>query len=74
MAEPTSDRACTDVILRDVTLRDGLQLTGKLLPTERKVEIVRALLAAGVPELEIGPWPAPTSCRRWRTPSTSSQR
>lgn len=43
-----------DVILRDVTLRDGLQLTGKLLPTQRKVEIVRALVAAGIPELEIG--------------------
>lgn len=43
-----------DVVLRDVTLRDGLQLTGKLLPTERKVDIVRALLASGVPELEIG--------------------
>ncbi|MFD6857514.1 hydroxymethylglutaryl-CoA lyase [Rhodococcus sp. NPDC060090] len=42
------------MILRDVTLRDGLQLTGKLLPTRRKVEIVRALLAAGIPELEIG--------------------
>ncbi|NQX16468.1 hydroxymethylglutaryl-CoA lyase [Rathayibacter sp. VKM Ac-2857] len=42
------------VRLRDVTLRDGLQLTGKLLSTERKVELVRALLAAGVPELEIG--------------------
>ncbi|UGT38587.1 hydroxymethylglutaryl-CoA lyase [Nocardia yamanashiensis] len=41
-------------ILRDVTLRDGLQLTGKVLPTERKVEMVRALLGAGVPELEIG--------------------
>lgn len=40
--------------LRDVTLRDGLQLTGKLLPTERKVEIARELLALGVPELEIG--------------------
>lgn len=40
--------------LRDVTLRDGLQLTGKLLPTERKVEIARALLSFGVPELEIG--------------------
>lgn len=40
--------------LRDVTLRDGLQLTGKLLPTERKVEIARRLLAFGVPELEIG--------------------
>ncbi|WP_067534723.1 hydroxymethylglutaryl-CoA lyase [Nocardia crassostreae] len=41
-------------ILRDVTLRDGLQLTGKVLPTERKLEIVRELLALGVPELEIG--------------------
>jgi hydroxymethylglutaryl-CoA lyase len=44
----------TAVILRDVTLRDGLQLTGRILPTERKVELVRALLRLGVPELEIG--------------------
>lgn len=43
-----------DVQLRDVTLRDGLQLTGKPLPTERKIALVRSLLAAGVPELEIG--------------------
>ncbi|WP_067817359.1 hydroxymethylglutaryl-CoA lyase [Nocardia inohanensis] len=41
-------------ILRDVTLRDGLQLTGKVLPTARKVEMVRTLLELGVPELEIG--------------------
>ncbi|MGW5573179.1 hydroxymethylglutaryl-CoA lyase [Nocardia thailandica] len=40
--------------LRDVTLRDGLQLTGKVLPTEYKVDIVRRLLATGVPALEIG--------------------
>ncbi|WP_327147226.1 hydroxymethylglutaryl-CoA lyase [Nocardia sp. NBC_01329] len=40
--------------LRDVTLRDGLQLTGKQLDTERKVALVRELLALGVPELEIG--------------------
>lgn len=40
--------------LRDVTLRDGLQLTGKLLPAERKVDIARELLALGIPELEIG--------------------
>jgi hydroxymethylglutaryl-CoA lyase len=40
--------------LRDVTLRDGLQLTSKSLPTERKVEIVRELLSLGVPALEIG--------------------
>ncbi len=40
--------------LRDVTLRDGLQLTSKSLPTERKVAIIRELLALGVPTLEIG--------------------
>ncbi|NUP27189.1 MAG: hydroxymethylglutaryl-CoA lyase [Nocardia sp.] len=40
--------------LRDVTLRDGLQLTGKPLDTERKVALIRGLLALGVPELEIG--------------------
>lgn len=40
--------------LRDVTLRDGLQLTGKMLSTERKVEVVRQLLDLGVPLLEIG--------------------
>jgi hydroxymethylglutaryl-CoA lyase len=42
------------MILRDVTLRDGLQLTAKLMPTERKVEIARKLLALGVPALEAG--------------------
>ncbi|RCV56117.1 beta/alpha barrel domain-containing protein [Marinitenerispora sediminis] len=40
--------------LRDVTLRDGLQLTGKPLPTARKVAVVRELLALGVPSVEIG--------------------
>ncbi|RBO92571.1 beta/alpha barrel domain-containing protein [Nocardia puris] len=44
----------TGAVLRDVTLRDGLQLTGKTLPVERKVEVVRTLLALGVPALEIG--------------------
>ncbi|MFZ2511556.1 MAG: hydroxymethylglutaryl-CoA lyase, partial [Gordonia sp. (in: high G+C Gram-positive bacteria)] len=42
------------MILRDVSLRDGLQLTGKLLTTEEKVQLIRTLLAAGIPELEIG--------------------
>lgn len=41
-------------LLRDVTLRDGLQLTGKLLPTGRKLDIIRFLLDVGVPEIEIG--------------------
>ncbi|WP_040782030.1 hydroxymethylglutaryl-CoA lyase [Nocardia pneumoniae] len=44
----------TAPLLRDVTLRDGLQLTGKLLPVQRKVDVVRRLLALGVPALEIG--------------------
>jgi hydroxymethylglutaryl-CoA lyase len=44
----------TAAVLRDVTLRDGLQLTGKPLATERKVDIVRALLEAGIPQLEVG--------------------
>lgn len=42
------------VQIRDVTLRDGLQLTGKPLPTERKVRLVRELLALGVEHIEIG--------------------
>jgi hydroxymethylglutaryl-CoA lyase len=40
--------------LRDVTLRDGLQLTAKMMPTELKVDVIRELLALGVPTLEIG--------------------
>ena len=44
----------TGLVIRDVTLRDGLQLTGKPLPTERKVALVRELLRIGVPSLEIG--------------------
>lgn len=50
MSHPYSPRAG----LRDVTLRDGLQLTGKLLSTRRKVDIARNLLSFGIPELEIG--------------------
>lgn len=42
------------VELRDVTLRDGLQLTGKVLPTAKKVEVVRELIELGVPEIELG--------------------
>jgi len=50
-ASPT---AVHEVLLRDVTLRDGLQLTGKPLPANRKVEIIRRLFALGVPTIEIG--------------------
>lgn len=40
--------------LRDVTLRDGLQLADKMLATDRKLEIIRTLVDLGIPELEIG--------------------
>jgi hydroxymethylglutaryl-CoA lyase len=40
--------------IRDVTLRDGLQLTGKQLSTDRKAGIVRDLLRLGVPSVEVG--------------------
>lgn len=45
--------------LRDVTLRDGLQLTGGLLPVEAKLRVARALLGLGVPELEVGSFARP---------------
>ncbi|MBD3006428.1 hydroxymethylglutaryl-CoA lyase [Streptomyces sp. 5-10] len=48
------------VTLRDVTLRDGLQLTGKPLSTDRKVAVVRELLSLGVPSVEIGSLANPT--------------
>jgi hydroxymethylglutaryl-CoA lyase len=41
-------------ILRDVTLRDGLQLTRTVLPTDRKLRLARSLFGLGVPSLEIG--------------------
>ena len=40
--------------LRDVTLRDGLQLTSKMMSTELKVDVIRQLLALGMPTMEIG--------------------
>ncbi|EYT65370.1 hydroxymethylglutaryl-CoA lyase [Dietzia sp. UCD-THP] len=44
----------SQVTVRDVALRDGLQLTDGRLSTETKVTLVRTLLGLGVPELEVG--------------------
>jgi hydroxymethylglutaryl-CoA lyase len=43
-----------DVVVRDVTLRDGLQLVSTHMPTADKVDLVRFLLSCGLPALEIG--------------------
>ncbi|MDV8001302.1 hydroxymethylglutaryl-CoA lyase [Rhodococcus sp. IEGM 1408] len=47
-------RPTGSVAVRDVALRDGLQLTEGRLRTSAKVELVRTLLGLGVPELEVG--------------------
>lgn len=36
-------------VIRDVTLRDGLQLPGKILPIKEKITLARELLRAGAP-------------------------
>lgn len=42
------------VQLLDVILRDGLQITDKLLDTDTKVGLARVLLDSGIDALEIG--------------------
>lgn len=46
-------RAAKRVELRDVTLRDGLQLVGDFLPTERKLTVLRGLVECGFTEIEL---------------------
>ena len=43
-----------EVSIRDVTLRDGLQLVSRIMPTPDKVKLARTLLELGVPEIEVG--------------------
>jgi hydroxymethylglutaryl-CoA lyase len=42
-----------DVIVREVGLRDGLQLVKSFVPAETKLAWARAVAAAGVPEVEV---------------------
>lgn len=43
-----------EVKITDVALRDGLQNEAKVLSTEQKLEIARAIVAAGITSLEVG--------------------
>lgn len=50
----TSSTASTrDVILREVGLRDGLQIHSTFMPTERKLAWIQAEAEAGMPEIEV---------------------
>lgn len=42
-----------DVIVREVGLRDGLQLAKTFVPAETKLTWIRACAAAGIPEIEV---------------------
>lgn len=42
-----------DVIVREVGLRDGLQIHPTFMPTDRKIAWIEAEAAAGVPEIEV---------------------
>lgn len=47
------------VTLVEVGLRDGLQLVGRVVPTEVKVRLLRALHAAGVRQIEVTSFVSP---------------
>ena len=42
------------VVITDVGPRDGLQNQPKILSIEQRVELIRAIAAAGVPQIEVG--------------------
>ncbi|RAH99233.1 hydroxymethylglutaryl-CoA lyase [Acuticoccus sediminis] len=42
-----------DILVREVGLRDGLQLVPEMMPTERKIEWMTRSAAAGVREIEV---------------------
>ena len=46
--------AADTVVIREVGLRDGLQSIARVLPTESKIEWIRAAYAAGEREIEVG--------------------
>ena len=47
------------VIVREVGLRDGLQILPRVLPTAHKLEWLRAAHAAGLREMEVGSFVPP---------------
>ncbi len=42
------------IVIRDSTLREGLELPGGNIPLKEKLKIARLLESAGIPEIEIG--------------------
>src|SRR5712672_3601207 len=49
-----------DIVICEVVLRDGLQLTEKILSTQEKRSLIDRLYAAGVPELDASNFAPPS--------------
>jgi hydroxymethylglutaryl-CoA lyase len=47
------------IVITDVGPRDGLQNQPKILSIEQRVELIRAIAAAGVPQIEVGSFVSP---------------
>ena len=47
------------VVITDVGPRDGLQNQQKILSVEQRIELVKAIAAAGVPHIEVGSFVSP---------------
>src|ERR1700761_8405033 len=47
------------VRMTEVGVRDGLQIEPEFIPTSKKIELVRAMVAAGMPRMEITSFVSP---------------
>ena len=48
-----------DVTVREVGPRDGLQMAKSIMPTDAKLRWIAAMVAAGVPEMEVASFVPP---------------
>lgn len=58
------------VTIREVALRDGLQIE-EPISLDAKVELLEAVVATGVREVEATAFVSPSKVRPWPTPSSS---
>ncbi|MBM4313574.1 MAG: hydroxymethylglutaryl-CoA lyase [Deltaproteobacteria bacterium] len=63
----------TDVTLREVMLRDGLQNITEFIPTEAKVELFRLLVASGIRDAEITSFVNPKAVPQFRDAARMAQ-
>lgn len=59
------------VVITDVGPRDGLQNQQKILSVEERIALVKAIAAAGVPQIEIGSFVSPKRSLQWLLPRRS---